>query len=271
MGSSGTSAISISINTSALRSSRIDWNALIDRGANGSIAGRDMKVISRTARTINLSGIDDHTVRNLTLVTAGGVVDTPQGEIILIIHQTADMTLDSRTILSAGQLEAFGCKVYEKSPLITNATPFLVTPGGYRVPMSIRKGLPYIRMRPFGEKDWNDLPHVAITSPAEWDPSILDSDVSSQWYRQQPPTPNTSLLTPNGELRDDPDDSLDESDSDRRHQSVDRGRILAYLTRLVIDELDENDGYVLNVQTRRQRVQDGEPLASPDYLPPNTR
>lgn len=271
MGSSGTSAISISINTSALRSSRIDWNALIDRGANGSIAGRDMKVISRTARTINLSGIDDHTVRNLTLVTAGGVVDTPQGEIILIIHQTADMTLDSRTILSAGQLEAFGCKVYEKSPLVTQATPFLVTPGGYRVPMSIRKGLPYIRMRPFGEKDWNDLPHVAITSPAEWDPSILDSDVPSQWYRQQPPTSNTSLLTTNGELRDDPDDSLDESDSDRRHQSVDRGRILAYLTRLVIDELDETDGYVLNVKTRRQRVQDGEPLASPDSSPFNTR
>jgi hypothetical protein len=151
----GTDSISVSVNTRTLRTSPVNWSALIDRGANGSIARRDMRVIARTDRSIDLSGIDDHTVRNLTLVTAGGgVVATPQGDIVLIVHQIADMTGDSRTILSAGQLEAFlGCKVFKKSPRITQSTPFLVTPGGYRLPMSIRKGLPYIRMRPFGEKD----------------------------------------------------------------------------------------------------------------------
>jgi hypothetical protein len=51
-----------------------------------------MRVIARTDRSIDLSGIDDHTVRNLTLVTAGGVVATPQGDIVLIVNQIADMT-----------------------------------------------------------------------------------------------------------------------------------------------------------------------------------
>jgi hypothetical protein len=128
-----------------------------------------------------------------------------------------------------------------------------VTPGGYRIPMSIWKGLPYIRMRPFGEKDWNDLPHVAITSPAECNPAVLDADVSPRWYQEQPsdlvPSRNC-LLTPSGELKDDPEASDEDSFSDRRHQAVDRGRITAYLTHLIRDELE--DGYVLNVTTRQR-------------------
>ena len=92
------------INARRLSPSRDAWGVLIDRGANGCIAGRDMKVIESTGRTIDLSGIDDHTVRNLRIVTAGGVTRTPQGEIIVIVHHAADMTGDARTILSAGQL-----------------------------------------------------------------------------------------------------------------------------------------------------------------------
>ena len=269
MGSVETKSIRVSINTGNLRASRVGWSALIDRGANGSIAGSDMKVISRTEKTIDLSGIDDHTVRNVPLVTAGGVVATPQGDVLLILHQMADMTRDSKTIISAVQLEAFGCKVYEKSPKLTRTTPYIVTPGGYRVPMSIRNGLPYIRMRPFGEKDWNDLPHIAITSPAEWDPTVLDASVSPHWYKQQPtdlaPMRN-SLLTPAGELKDSLEGSdEDESDSDRRHQAVDRGRINVYLTRLIASELE--DFYTLNVLTRKQRSQSGESLWDSDGEP----
>ena len=50
-----------------------------------------MGVIERTDRTIDLSGIDDHTVANLPLVTAGAVVDTDRGPILLVVHQAADM------------------------------------------------------------------------------------------------------------------------------------------------------------------------------------
>ena len=84
----------------------MDWSALIDRGANGCIARRDMQVIARSEKTMDLSGIDNHTVRTLNLATAGGVVRMQLGDIIIIIlHQAADMTRGSKTILLAGQLE----------------------------------------------------------------------------------------------------------------------------------------------------------------------
>jgi len=234
--------LTVSVNTSDLKvpkSSRVQWAALIDRGANGCIAGRDMKVISKTTRTIDLSGIDDHTVRNLVLVQAGGVVETDKGEIIFIINQAADMTRDSRTILSAAQLEHFGCMVYDKSPQITKITPYIDLPGGYRVPIAIQKGLPYIRLRPFRETDWNRLPHVMVTSPEHWDPTCLDAPISSSWYKSTPPLlAPPSLLAPDGELLPDPDDSGGEgSDSDRRHRAVDRRGIVVYLAELIQDEL----------------------------------
>ena len=87
------------------------WSALVDRSANGSIAGQEMRIIAKLDTTIDLSGIDDHMVSNLRLVTAGGVVRTQLGDIIIIVHQAADMTQESKSILSAGQLESFGCTV----------------------------------------------------------------------------------------------------------------------------------------------------------------
>ena len=47
-------------------------------------------------RSIDLSGIDDHTVRNLPLVTAGGVVRSNRGDIILVMNQYAHMA-DGKT------------------------------------------------------------------------------------------------------------------------------------------------------------------------------
>ncbi len=65
------------------------WASLIDRGANGGIAGTDTRVVSTTGRTIDLSGIDDHTVRNLPIVTAGGVVRSNKGQTLLINNDHA--------------------------------------------------------------------------------------------------------------------------------------------------------------------------------------
>jgi hypothetical protein len=61
----------LSVHLRHLKTSNHEWAALIDRGANGCIAGRDMKAIETTNRTIDLSGIDDHTVRNLAIVRSG--------------------------------------------------------------------------------------------------------------------------------------------------------------------------------------------------------
>ena len=161
------------------------WRALIDRGANGCIIGSDMRVIAQHHATINLNGIDDHTVANLPLVQSGGVVRTDRGHVILIIHQGAHMP-DGKTILSPGQMEAFGWRVYDTPKHTSGVTPYCLSADGYRIPMSIRAGLPYISLRPFTDDEWRNLPHVVATSPAPWDPSCLDSLVEESWYSSQP-------------------------------------------------------------------------------------
>ena len=55
---------------------------LIDRGANGGLAGADMRVIHTTPRKINIVGIDDHELTDLNVVTAAVLLDTQKGPII---------------------------------------------------------------------------------------------------------------------------------------------------------------------------------------------
>jgi hypothetical protein len=205
-----------------------------------------MKVIETTDRTIDLSGIDDHTVRNLAIVTAGGVVRTGQGEIIIILHQAADMTRDARTILSSGQMESFGCTVDDRSPHILREILHIRTSEGYTIPIQFRKGLPFIKLRRFDDDDWATLPHIHIMLPQEWDPAALDTKVSEEWYNSQPKGTEflrEGILTETGELKADLEDDGVEDMSDRNHQAVDRGSIRAYLSDLISEEIGE--GFIL--------------------------
>ena len=58
---------------------------LVDRGANGGLAGSDMHVPHKTHREINIQGIDNHEVTGLDVVTAATLLNTSQGKIICII------------------------------------------------------------------------------------------------------------------------------------------------------------------------------------------
>ena len=53
---------------------------LVDRGANGGLAGSDMRVIHKTQRKINIQGIDNHEVTGLDVVTAATLLNTSQGK-----------------------------------------------------------------------------------------------------------------------------------------------------------------------------------------------
>ena len=50
-------------------------NHLINRGANGGLAGADMRVLQKTHRKINIVGVDDHELTGLNVVTAAAVLD----------------------------------------------------------------------------------------------------------------------------------------------------------------------------------------------------
>ena len=150
-------------------------NQLVDRGANGGLAGSDMRVIYKTHRKINISGIDNHEVNGLDVVTAATLLNTSLGKVIGIFNEYAHLGKGS-SIHSSGQLEWFRTHVDEKS-IKVGGTQLITTLDGYSVPLLIKDGLAYATSlgRPT-DHDMDSYPHVFFTSPDEWDPSVLDHD-----------------------------------------------------------------------------------------------
>ena len=150
-------------------------NQLVDRGANGGLAGSDMRVIYKTHRKINISGIDNHEVTGLDVVTAATLLNTSLGKVIGIFNEYAYLGKGS-SIHSSGQLEWFKTLVDEKS-IKVGGTQLINTLDAYSVPLFIRDGLAYATSlgRPT-DQDMDTYPHVFFTSPDEWDPSVLDHD-----------------------------------------------------------------------------------------------
>jgi hypothetical protein len=111
-------------------SGKSKWQALVDRGANGGIVGNDSKVLARTGKYVDLCGVDDHKVDDLELVTAGAVVETQNGPIIVIMNQHARM-INGKTIHSSGQMEHHKVVVKDQAHAITNVAPYLELHKGY--------------------------------------------------------------------------------------------------------------------------------------------
>ena len=148
---------------------------LVDRGANGGLAGSYMHVIHRTYRKINIQGIDNHEVTGLDVVSAATLLNTSQEKVIGIFNEYAYLGKGS-FIHSSGQLEGFKTNVDEKS-VKGGGTQLITTLDGYSVPLLIKDGLAYATSlgRPT-DQDMDTYPHVFFTSPDEWDPSVLDHD-----------------------------------------------------------------------------------------------
>ena len=114
--------------------------ALVDRGANGGIAGPNMRLISWAEGTVDIHGIDNHRVSATRLGSFAAVIRTHLGDRVGVWNQMASMPF-GKTILSPAQMEAYRVHVNEKSPRVTGRTPTLVTSDGYITPMEIREGL----------------------------------------------------------------------------------------------------------------------------------
>ena len=108
---------------------------LIDRGANGGLAGADMRVIHTTPRKISIVGIDDHELTGLNVVTAATLLDTQKGPIIGVFHEYAHLG-KGRSIHAAGQMEWFNYQVDDRSKIVGGAQR-IETSEGYVIPVSI--------------------------------------------------------------------------------------------------------------------------------------
>ena len=114
---------------------------LVDRGANGGLAGSDMHVIHKTHRKINIQGIDNHEVTGLDVATAATILNTSQGKVIGIFNEYAYLGKGS-SIRSSGKLDRFKTNVDEKSVKV-GGTQLITTLDGYSVPLLIKDGLAY--------------------------------------------------------------------------------------------------------------------------------
>jgi hypothetical protein len=157
--------------------------SLVDRGSNGGIGGDDVRVVEYTGRTVRVTGIDNHQMTGVPIVTAAGVTETQRGTVIAVLPQYA-YTGKGKTIHSSCQMEANGQDVNEKSLKVEGGTQRITTTEGYVIPLDIRDGLAYMQLRPYTDDEWKTLPHVFLTSDNEWDPSILDSSITDddEWF-----------------------------------------------------------------------------------------
>jgi hypothetical protein len=157
--------------------------SLIDRGANGGIPGDDVRIIERTLRTVDVHGIDNHEVTGIPIVTAGSVIMTQHGPLIGIFPQYAYLG-SGKTIHSAAQLEHYQNDVNDRSIKVNGGLQRILTLDGYVIPINIVGGLPYISMHPYTDDEWDQLPHVILTSDLDWDPTVLDHtlDDDEHWY-----------------------------------------------------------------------------------------
>jgi hypothetical protein len=136
--------------------------SLIDQGANGGVAGEDMRVIFRTSRTVDIKGIDNHHVNDIGIGTVGGVVNTQKGPVIAIIHQYA-LFGKGASIHSPSQLEWYKNDVNDKSVHVPGGLQRLTTLDGYLIPLIIKDVLARLDSRPHTDHEYETLPHVFLT------------------------------------------------------------------------------------------------------------
>lgn len=149
------------------------FSSLMDGGTNSGMAGSDVGILSEsTFHKANIAGIGENVIKNLSLVSAAGLVPTHHGPAIVILNQYASYG-KGHTIQSSGQLRSFGTLVHE-APRSNNGLQCIVTPDGYHIPLCYRSGLPYMDLCPPTDEEFDTLPHIILTSDDTWNPTSLD-------------------------------------------------------------------------------------------------
>ena len=150
------------------------FGSLMDEGANGGLSGEDVRVIEETMNRADVTGINDHSIKDVPICTVAGVLNSTQGPIIGIFHQYAHHG-EGKTIHSTNQLRSFGVQI-DDIPQKLGGKQRIKTMCGKTIPLAIRKGLAYMDMHPPSDYELENYPHVTFTSDMTWDPTILDEE-----------------------------------------------------------------------------------------------
>ena len=89
-----------------------------------------------------------------------------------------------RPFIHVDKCKMFGNDVNDKSMKVPGGLQHIATQDGYFIPLNIKSGLPYMTMRPYTDNEWDNLPHLVLTSDTDWDPSVLDNTIDDDetWF-----------------------------------------------------------------------------------------
>ena len=65
------------------------YGSLVARGANGGLGGGGVCVLERTSRKVSVTGIDDHELPGLDIVTCVALIQTNHGKVSMLTHEYA--------------------------------------------------------------------------------------------------------------------------------------------------------------------------------------
>ena len=155
------------------QASQAEHGSLVDRGANGGLAGSDVRILSRSLRKCTVTRIDSHELQALNVVECAALVETSHGIVNLIMNEYAYYG-KGHAIHSSGQIEWFKNSVDDRF-VHDCGKQSICTIDSYAMPLVYRGGLMYLSL--IGKPTDEDLvryPAVHLAGPHEWDPSILD-------------------------------------------------------------------------------------------------
>ena len=119
--------------------------SLVDRGANGGLAGSDVRVLTTSSRKCTVTGTDNHEIPGLDLVQCAALVVTNHDMVNLIMNEYAYYGR-GHSIHSSGQIEWYTNAVYDKSVQV-GGQQRIVTNDGYSIPLVCKGGLMYLQLQ----------------------------------------------------------------------------------------------------------------------------
>ena len=157
-------------------------DGLLDGGASGGAASTtEMTFIETVPNAVaDVVSVTGEVLPSLPIGCGAARIETlDHGMIVGLFPQYANFGSKGRTVHSKTQLTDFGCAVFDD---VTDPTPSVVTPEGYVVPLEIRDGLHYMKMKPATEEDMSTLPTVYFCSDEPWNPSKYDRSIDLENY-----------------------------------------------------------------------------------------
>ena len=164
--------------------------SIVDRGANGSVACNDMRLISHDfpERLIDIEGINNHIVSRLKLGTHGGAVAQPsQGKVIPVFHQYASY-IQGQSIHSSLKLEDNNIAV-DDHPTALGGSQSLTTVNVLIIPLEFVNGLARLNLRQYTDNELYSLLHIIMTRNAQWSSHIYESTKHTDDQRLDDTTP----------------------------------------------------------------------------------